>query len=105
MEPVIGFNLLWGLKLLRNAVTALTDLCVAGIKPDEMMCKRRLDESTALATALIPSIGYDAAARLAKESIKTGRTVRDLYAESGGRKDAPDALADALAHSRGGRLR
>ena len=105
MEPIIGFNLLWSMKSLTNAVVALDTLCVAGIRADEALCQRHLDESTALATALIPSIGYDAAARLAKESVRSGKSVRDLYAETGGREDVLDALADALAHSKGGRLR
>ena len=105
MEPVIGFNLLWSLKLLRNAVDALSELCVSGIRADQEACKRHLDESTALATALIPTIGYDAASKLAKDSLRTGRSVRELYAEAGGRVDVLNALADAQSHSRGGRIR
>jgi aspartate ammonia-lyase len=105
MEPVIGFNLLWSLRLLRNAVDALSELCVSGIRADQEACKRHLDESTALATALIPTIGYDAASKLAKDSLRTGRSVRELYAEAGGRVDVLNALADAQSHSRGGRIR
>ncbi len=105
MEPVIGFNLLWGLDLLCNVVETFATLCVGGITVDAVQCRRHLDESTALATALIPAIGYDMAARLAKDSLATGRTVRELYAERGGRADIITALEDVSAHSRGGRLR
>ncbi len=105
MEPIIGFNLLWSLDLLRNVVETFATLCVGGIRADEARCRRNLDESTALATALIPAIGYDVAARLAKDSLSSGRTVRQLYAERGGRPDLIEALEDVSAHSRGGRLR
>ena len=91
MEPLIGFNILFSLKIMTNAVIALTTLCVRGIEVDGAACKRHLDESAALATALISRIGYDEASRLAKESVLTGRTVRDIYLEWGGNAELVDA--------------
>ena len=64
--------------------------CVAGIQADEARCRELLDRSTALATALSPYIGYAATAEIAKTSVATGRSIRDLVRE---RKLLPDDAA------------
>jgi len=60
---------------------ALETLCVDGIEADEARCRELLDRSTAVATALSPYIGYAKTAEVAKESVKTGRPIRDLVLE------------------------
>ena len=57
--------------------------CVDGIVADEARARELLDRSTAAATALSPHIGYAATAEIAKEAVKTGRSIRDLVLERG----------------------
>jgi aspartate ammonia-lyase len=60
---------------------ALERLCVEGIRADETRCRELLDRSTAVATALSPYIGYAKTAEVAKESVKTGKSIRELVLE------------------------
>jgi aspartate ammonia-lyase len=64
--------------IVGNATRALADRCVAGIEADEKQCAYWLERSPALVTALAPEIGYAEAAKLAKEAIATGLTVKEL---------------------------
>jgi aspartate ammonia-lyase len=57
--------------------------CVDGIVANEDRARELLERSTAAATALSPYIGYAATAEIAKESVKTGRTIRELVLERG----------------------
>jgi len=54
---------------------------VDGIEADEARCRELLDRSTAVATALSPYLGYAKTAELAKESVRSGRSIRDLVLE------------------------
>ena len=81
MMPVIAWNALHATRILTNAMRVLHDRCVAGIRADEERCRELLDRSTAVATALSPYIGYAATADIAKTSVKTGRSIRDLVRE------------------------
>jgi aspartate ammonia-lyase len=83
MMPVIAWNALHASTILREAIRALRVRCVDGIVADEARARELLDRSTATATALSPYIGYAATAELAKESVKTGRPIRDLALERG----------------------
>jgi aspartate ammonia-lyase len=82
-EPVIGFNLFMSIVLLKRAVFVLRERCVEGIEADAARCREHLERSTGLVTALVPFIGYDAAAAVAKEALASGRTVRELVLEKG----------------------
>jgi aspartate ammonia-lyase len=81
MMPVIAWNALHASTILREAMKALRARTVDGIVADAARAKELLDRSTAAATALSPYIGYAATADIAKESIKTGRSIRDLVLE------------------------
>ena len=81
MMPVMAWNTLHATRILTNATRVLHDRCVAGIRPDSERCRELLDRSTAVATALSPYIGYAATAEIAKESVRTGRSIRDLVRE------------------------
>jgi len=83
MEPVIVFNLLQSISLMTNAVTTLTSKCVVGISANEDQCRLHLEKSTALATGLISLIGYEESAELAKEVLRSGRTIKDVLEERG----------------------
>lgn len=78
MMPVIAFNVLFGMRLMTNAVVAFTERCVRGLTPNEAMCAYWVERSAALATALMPRLGYARAAELAKQSVRDGVLIRDL---------------------------
>ena len=63
--------------------TRCETLCVDGIEADEARCRELLDRSTAVATALSPYIGYAKTAEIAKESVKTGKPIREIVLERG----------------------
>jgi aspartate ammonia-lyase len=81
MMPVIAWNALHASSILREAMKVLRLRCVEGIAANEARARELLDRSTATATALSPYIGYAATAEIAKESVKTGRTIRELVLE------------------------
>ena len=81
MMPVIAWNALHETTILREAMKALKVRCVDGIAADVERCRELLDRSTALATALSPYIGYAKTAEIAKEAVRTGKTVRQLVLE------------------------
>jgi aspartate ammonia-lyase len=66
------------MTILSNATRVFAERCVEGIQADEKQCAHWLERSPALVTALAPKIGYAAAAKLAKEAVATGLTVREL---------------------------
>lgn len=93
MEPVICFNILNNVDLLKNAVSMLREHCVTGIIANDNHCARHLDASAALATALVPYLGYERAGEIAQEVLATGKRVRDLLPEQ---EDIPQALLEQL---------
>jgi fumarate hydratase, class II len=76
MMPVMADALLESLRLLAAAARLLAEKCVAGIEARPDRCRRWLDESLAMTTALAPRLGYDAAARLARLADEEGATLR-----------------------------
>ena len=83
MMPVVAHNLVFGLEILAAAVRVLAERCVTGITADAAMCAHWLERSPALVTALAPKVGYAEAAKLAKESLSKGVTVRQLVEQKG----------------------
>jgi aspartate ammonia-lyase len=83
MMPLIAYNLLFSMELLKNCVQKFTDSCITGIVANEERCRRYLEDSLGLVTVLAPSIGYNAAAEVAKESIATGRSIREIVLARG----------------------
>jgi fumarate hydratase class II len=81
MMPVIAYNLLQSIHLLTSAANLLVERCVQGITANRERCNELVELSLAMVTALAPLIGYDAAAGIAKESVATGKTVRQLCVE------------------------
>jgi aspartate ammonia-lyase len=83
MMPVIAHNVVFAVMLLTNASRTFDERCVRGLEADADRCAHWLEQSPALVTALAPRIGYAEAARLAKEALATGLTVRALVVEKG----------------------
>jgi aspartate ammonia-lyase len=103
MMPVIAWNGIHASTILREAMKTFRLRCVAGITANEDRARELLDRSTATATALSPYIGYAATAEIAKESVKTGKPIRQLVLER--RLLDPsklDAILSADAMTRGG---
>ena len=80
MMPVIAHNLLLSMMILTNAIRTLSEKCVRGITAHAEMCEHWVERSAALATALMPQIGYAKAAEISKRSVQEGILIRDLVA-------------------------
>lgn len=78
MMPVIAHNLLLSMRILTNTANILADRCVKGIEANEEMCSYWVERSAALATALMPHIGYAKAAEISKASVKEGVLIREM---------------------------
>jgi len=81
MMPVMAHNLLESIELLATASQNFAARCIEGIKANEERCRSLIEESLAMCTALAPEIGYEAAAKLAKDAYKSGKTVREIAKE------------------------
>ncbi len=81
MMPVLAHAMLESCRLLANVVDVFREKCVEGIKPNVARCGELVEYSMAMVTSLAPIIGYDRAAEIAKESAKTGKTVREICRE------------------------
>jgi aspartate ammonia-lyase len=103
MMPVIAWNALHASTILRESLKIFRTRCVDGITANEDRARELLDRSTAMATALSPYLGYAATADLAKESIRTGRSIRDLVLARGLLDQARlDSILSPDAMTRGG---
>jgi aspartate ammonia-lyase len=78
MMPVIIHNVVFAMTILARATRQFDQACIRGVEADERQCGYWLERSPALVTALAPRIGYAEAARLAKEALASGLTVREL---------------------------
>ncbi|MFX0093819.1 MAG: class II fumarate hydratase, partial [Candidatus Hodarchaeota archaeon] len=80
-KPVMIFNLLQSIQLVADASRSFADRCVKGLKANEEKIKELLDQNLMLVTALSPKIGYDQAAKVAKEAYETGKTLKTVLLE------------------------
>jgi fumarate hydratase class II len=94
--PLLAACLLESISLLAHVSTALRTRCVEGIQANEARCRELIEYSLSMVTSLVPEIGYDKAAAIAKESVATGRTVRELCTE---RLDELGLTAEKLAEA------
>lgn len=82
-NPLMAYNFLQSVKLLADASVSFTDNCVVGIEAREDNIRASLERSLMLVTALAPTIGYDAAAKIAKTAHKNGTTLREEALKTG----------------------
>ena len=82
-EPIIFWNLTHAVEFLTYAVNTLVDNCSVGITANRERCKSLVDNSVGIITALTPHLGYERSAKIAKEAIRTGGSVRELILEQG----------------------
>ena len=93
MMPVMAHNVLESSRLLTNVIRIFRDKCVGGVVANSARCAELVELSMAMITSLAPIIGYDRAAEIAKESAKTGKTVRTICMERHILPEAELALA------------
>ena len=82
-EPIIFYNLFQSIETLTFAVKTLIDNCIVGITANEEHCRRMVESSIGIITAICPYVGYERASNIAKEALRTRRSVRDLILERG----------------------
>jgi fumarate hydratase class II len=80
MMPVVAYNLLQSISLLAAATRNFARQCIRGLRATEKG-PEMVERGLAICTALAPIIGYDAAAAISKEALRTGRTIREIARE------------------------
>jgi fumarate hydratase class II len=81
MLPVIAYNLLQSISLLASVAALFATKCIAGLTANREACAGYIEKSLALVTALVPEIGYDRAAAVAKKAYESGKTIREIAVE------------------------
>jgi len=80
MMPMMGKVVIESIVLLASCTQAFVNFCALEMEANAAGCARQVEQSLAMVTSLNPLIGYDAAAAVAKEAFKSGKTVRELCA-------------------------
>jgi fumarate hydratase class II len=83
MLPVMARNLLESIRLLANVSRLLADRCVAGLEANADVCLEYAESSPSIVTPLNKYLGYEEAAKVAKQALATGRTIREVVVERG----------------------
>jgi len=100
-KPVIIYNVLQSITLLADAATSFRERCVQGIEPNAARLDALMRGSLMLVTALVPHIGYDAAAKIAKRAHEEGESLREAALGSGAvTAEEYDAWVDPAAMTR-----
>ena len=81
MLPVIAYNLLQSITLLASVSAVFAEKCITGISANREACAGYIEKSLALVTGLVPEIGYDQAAAIAKKAYESGKTIREVAIE------------------------
>lgn len=81
MMPLISWNLTFSMEILKNCVHKFTESCINETTANEERCRLYLETSLGLVTVLAPYIGYNASAAIAKESLASGRSIREIVLE------------------------
>jgi fumarate hydratase, class II len=97
MMPMMTHNLLQSIHLLTQAITVFTEKCITGLQVNRERVTAMVENSLAMVTSLSPRIGYEAAAKIAKEAYESGKTVRQVARE---KKVLPDDELDKLLDPR-----
>lgn len=83
MMPVMGQTTLESIRLMAGGVRAFVDFCAEGMEPNVEQCEAMVERSLSMVTSLNPLIGYERAAKLAKDAFASGKTIRELCREEG----------------------
>ncbi len=93
MLPVTAYNLQQSISLLSSGVELFAEKCISGITANRVNCASNIEKSLAMATYLVPHVGYDEAALIAKKAFETGKTVKEIVLKE---KILPENMADEL---------
>ncbi len=91
MLPVIARNLLESIQLLANVTRVFADRCISGIEANVERCLEYAQSSPSIVTPLNHYVGYDEAAKIAKQALKERKTIREVVIERG---HVPGALSE-----------
>ncbi len=101
--PMMARNLLESIRLLTNVSRLFADRCIDGIEADVERLRAYAEASPSIGTSLNPYLGYEKAAEIIKESVRSGRSIRELVLEQGLMTDAElDRALDVISMTRGG---
>lgn len=95
MEPVMAFNMFNSMRYLTNAVDGFVERLLKDLEPNREQCQYWLDRSVGVVTALLPHVGYETSAMLAKEAYNTGRPIREIILEK--KILTPERMAEIMA--------
>jgi fumarate hydratase class II len=105
MMPVLSHNLSESISILANAARVFAERCVEGLEANEERARELVERNVIVVTALNPHIGYDAGAKVAKEALATGKSVREVVLEQGLMSEADlDRVLDLKKMTEGGVL-
>lgn len=82
-EPIVFYCMFQSIDTMAYAVQTFVENCVSGITANETRCRYLVENSVGVITAICPHVGYQKAADIAKQAIKTGESVRDLILKEG----------------------
>jgi fumarate hydratase class II len=100
-KPLLAFNLLQSARMLSDGCNNFSDFLVDGMRPDREQIDRHLRSSLMLVTALVPALGYDRAAEVARHAFDSGSTLKDAALELGYvDEDEFDRIVDPVAMAR-----
>lgn len=80
-EPIIFYNIFESIETLTNGIKTFTENAIIGLEADRESCKKHVSNSIGLITAVNPYIGYSKSALIAKEALKSGKTLKTLLLE------------------------
>ncbi|EJP30237.1 putative aspartate ammonia-lyase [Selenomonas sp. FOBRC9] len=83
MKPVMAFNMFNSLNYLTRAVDTFVEKLLVDLVPNIDQCQKWLDNSVGIVTALLPHIGYEKSAELAREAYTTGKPIREIVLDCG----------------------
>jgi fumarate hydratase class II len=81
MLPVIAYNLLQSIDLISSGSKLLAEKCISGIAANRQKCMENIEKSLAIATYLVPYVGYDKAALIAAKANDKGMSIREIVLE------------------------
>jgi fumarate hydratase class II len=93
MMPVMAYNLIQSIQILATGGHNFRKRCIEGLRANEQRCGEIVEQSLALATALVPEIGYDRAAEIAKKAYTSNKTIKEVAKEE---ELFPDEKLDSL---------
>ena len=95
--PMMAHNLVESVNLLANACDTFDETCLSGLEVDEDRCAELIESSLAMCTSLVPAIGYDKSAEIAKRAFASGKSVREVAREEGAvSEEELDRLMDPM---------